>query len=431
MAIYGDEKIEQFRERWEGKERLIDDVIKILKGDGKTKDPYKIERRLKEANELLTQNGFPAVEEEVEINCYGVIIKIPALDLIGIDLIRKDCANTVLTGAHLEGADLRWAHLEGAYLRGAHLEGAALHEAHLEGAYLRGAHLEGADLLEAHLEGAILLKAHLEGAGFDSEFIGELKMETFSKNCGLSDDEKNDLIKRQPKTVFANNDFLPKWREHFFDKANFRELFKGLFKFKIISSFKENIKFKKKPDWKNLKKHNCNRWNYTKFLNVDIDQANTAMAKDLYRYVQDQQYLDRFKQRHPWIYRGWKLLADCGGKLSVVGIWAGVIVALFAWLHMTLPWTAPEWVENSRYLQFLFINKPPINLEQMHNWSAELGEFWKYLFVSFDIFSNLGIRSIAPQNPLGVILVLLESVFGFMMLGMLISVLSNRFARRS
>lgn len=54
-------------------------------------------------------------------------------------------------------------HLEGAYLFGAHLEGARLGKTHLEGATLFEAHLEGTTLFEAHLEGTDLSRTHLEG----------------------------------------------------------------------------------------------------------------------------------------------------------------------------------------------------------------------------------------------------------------------------
>ena len=64
----------------------------------------------------------------------------------------------------LVGANLQGAHLDGAVLRGAHLEEAHLLGAHLEGADLGGAHLEGADLYVARLEGANLKRANLEGA---------------------------------------------------------------------------------------------------------------------------------------------------------------------------------------------------------------------------------------------------------------------------
>jgi hypothetical protein len=69
-----------------------------------------------------------------------------------------------LREARLEGADLGDARLEGADLWGARLEGAILSQARLEGAILWGARLEGAHLSQARLEGADLRQARLEGA---------------------------------------------------------------------------------------------------------------------------------------------------------------------------------------------------------------------------------------------------------------------------
>jgi len=70
-----------------------------------------------------------------------------------------------LNGLHLGNTILLEAHLEGAQLHGTHLEGAILNEdAHLEKANLERAHLEGAQLVGTHLEGAHLLYAHLESA---------------------------------------------------------------------------------------------------------------------------------------------------------------------------------------------------------------------------------------------------------------------------
>ena len=445
MSIPSDEQIQAWRARWIGKEQLIDQLIAILKGDGKVKTAQGAERRLNEANDLLTANGFPPVKEKVEIWLIDDEITIPALDLRGIDLFHKKYEEICLLGAHLEGVDfrhahleradldsahlkgvnLRNAHLEGAYLDGAHLEGADLYSAHLkgvnlrnahlEGAYLSNAHLEAADLVYAHLEGIDLRYAHLEGAVFYGAYFGKLTIDTFNSDCQLSKEEKNELITERNMTVFYANDFLPRWRDHFFHKSG-----------------RKYTRLKKRPSWKNLFCHLFNRWNYTNFYGVRIDDADTTMSADLYRYVKDQQFLSRFRQRHPVIYWIWKIFSDCGGRLSWVGIWAFIFVFAFAKIYQTIPWgCAPTWMEKVPILKWFVYEIPPLNLELFTNFKETLPEFWKYLFVSFDIFSNLGIRTMTPQSELGVILILTESVLGFMMLGMLISVLANRFARRS
>ena len=78
---------------------------------------------------------------------------------IGIDF-----SKTLLSFAHIEGAELVDANFQGASLVHSHLEQAVLYRTHLEGANLEKAHFEGAYLGEAHLEGAYLVEAHFEGA---------------------------------------------------------------------------------------------------------------------------------------------------------------------------------------------------------------------------------------------------------------------------
>jgi hypothetical protein len=84
--------------------------------------------------------------------------------LEGIDLRGADLERMILDGAHLEWADLIDADLRAADLRGAHLEGAYLQGADLEGAILAGAYLERTQLLSTNLEGTILRHAYMEGA---------------------------------------------------------------------------------------------------------------------------------------------------------------------------------------------------------------------------------------------------------------------------
>jgi hypothetical protein len=141
-----------------------------------------------------------------------------------------------------------------------------------------------------------------------------------------------------------------------------------------------------------------------------IENSFVDMAPDLYRYVKDQQYLYRFKQTHPWIYRIWKVFSDCGGKLSVVAFWSALIIFIYSRLYP---------VTNS------------IEYHALGNLTNNLDEFWGWIFISINIFSNLGIPNSPPLHPFGVLLIASECMLGLMMLGMLISVLQNRFARRS
>lgn len=101
-------------------------------------------------------------------------IDLHGANLRGAQMEEMEFPDSILSGAHLEGANLSDANLQGADLSGAHLQGADLsgaglqkanlRRANLEGADLGGADLEGADMWGAHLAGAILYEASLEGA---------------------------------------------------------------------------------------------------------------------------------------------------------------------------------------------------------------------------------------------------------------------------
>jgi len=377
------EQIKKWQARWVGKEDVIDELIKILKGNGPVKEDDEPERdkRYKCANNLLKK----------EITNYDEDPSFNSLDLRGINLDEKDCNYIFAYRSRLQGAQFR----------STLLKEADLSVSCLQNSIFCWAQLQRANLRLANLNGSYIYKSRIQGANFQYSKLGD----SFKKNLIVN-------------AIFCKNHFLPHWREHFFNKDNYR----GEFILKLL----------KKPHWKDFWNHWWHRWNYTNFEGVNIDEADTTMAPDLYRYVKDQQYINRFKKNHPIMYWFWKIFSDCGGKLSVVTFWGSFFVWLFAKIHIALSWgLMPCMMEKFKIYKFLTAEQPPLNLEKLPELTQNLSQFWRYIFVSFDIFSNLGIRSIYPNNTLGVLLILAESVTGFMMLGMLISVLSERFARRS
>ena len=118
--------------------------------------------------------------------------------------------------------------------------------------------------------------------------------------------------------------------------------------------------------------------------------------------------------------------------MFVVAFWALLAIILFAWAYCTLPWFVPcpgwmpGWISNIVTMSGNAID--PVGLK---TYAPDLAPWARWFFVSFDIFTNLGIRNTHPQNTMGVILVFIETVLGYVTLGLLISVLTNKFARRS
>jgi len=426
MAIHSDNEILNFRERWRDREDLVAEVISILKGNRKADNHEQIARRVNQANQLLRQNDFPPVEIEktvyigIKNSPVKTAIYIPGLDLRGVPLdLTKDLSGIVLTGSHLEGIHIESTNLDCAHLESANLDRAEIHyssmqysnftEASLNGIVCHSVDLQYATMRGTKLLGSIVVDSKLEGSDFSYCIFGEISIVSSDPRLIATEDGRLVPKKQKRITTFARCSYLPLWRDHFITKQYHIDL-ENIEKGKLDEVQKKKYRIEIRRE--NFQKHIKNRWFYTLFEKVRIDDADTTLALDLKRYVQDQQYLYRFKQTHPYIYWFWKFFSDCGGKLSVVFFWSLVFIGLFALLYGLIP-------------------SQPINPEPFFRYSENLPAFWKWIYVSFDIFSNLGIRSTYPNNPLGVILMICESIFGFMMLGMLISVLANRFARRS
>ena len=82
-----------------------------------------------------------------------------------------------LSGAFLEGADLKGVYFEKANLEGANLEGADLYDAHLSGSNLNNANLERANLKIANLHKVNLEEANLKNANLESANLHSTNLE--------------------------------------------------------------------------------------------------------------------------------------------------------------------------------------------------------------------------------------------------------------
>ncbi len=308
---------------------------------------------------------------------------------------------TSLRNAHLECANFEntsmcGARLENAYLFRANLKSANLKRARLNYAKLEGANLKGVNFTKANLSNANLRKSNLAGANFKGAILDGAILN------GANIEGAKFIRARMNNAEFDNRTaYLPRWWQLLFSKRH-KDLYRLLFQ----------------------------KSNFTNFHGSNIDDANTNKAPLLYRYAKDQQYLASFRERYPALYTTWKIFSDCGGSVSVVLFWALVCVLTFATLYGTLPWSSPSWLPQW-WIGIWTMNGPPINLDYLAGDPHTLTRLWKTMFVSFDVFSNLGLRDTLPHNPIGAVLMVAESVLGVVAFGMLISVLLNRFAKRS
>lgn len=167
MANYTDEEIIKLRQRWAGRDALIEKILDYL-----TDYDYSRVNDAHYVNSILNLVEG-ALMDELDDYSFGlrdyVDGKVPSLDLRGIDLSYQGFPRLLLAGAQLEGANL-----EGTELKEANLEDACLAKANLQNAVLTGANLKIADVRSANFRGVKLARADLTGLRYDktTDFLG-------------------------------------------------------------------------------------------------------------------------------------------------------------------------------------------------------------------------------------------------------------------
>ncbi|HNP34060.1 MAG TPA: pentapeptide repeat-containing protein, partial [Flavobacterium sp.] len=122
------------------------------------------------------------------------------------------------------------------------------------------------------------------------------------------------------------------------------------------------------------------------------------------RFAKDQNYLEEIKSsgfRGKILFTLWNIIADCGRTPYRWLLWSSIIIFSFGALYSTYP----------------LIN------------DGNHTPFTPYYF-SIVTFTTLGFGDVAPINLAGEILVALEVVIGYVMMGGLISIIATIIARR-
>jgi uncharacterized protein YjbI with pentapeptide repeats len=325
-----------------------------------------------------------------------------AVDLRNISLQRASLKGVNLSKANLSGADFFKVDFGGANLDSANLSRANLHDAdlsdtnllnvNLSGAYLFnvdlsnafffiGANLNGINFQRANLSRFYFEKANLIGANLrDANFSGAYLIDAdFSKACLIGTD-------------FSDADL---------NRANFSSA--NLSGANLIDSCIAGVK------WNPRKM----RGNYLGIRGIDASYGN-ALFK---RAAADQDYLDTLENQwraHKWLTYLFKLWGwiDYGRSIErVVAIAFGTMI-LFGLTYSVFPGLLG--------LDCL----PGAQGCSRHSW------FTPFYF-SIVTFTTLGFGDITPKNLAGELIVSLEVILGYAVLGLLISVLADKVVRRS
>ncbi|MDJ0662403.1 MAG: pentapeptide repeat-containing protein [Crocosphaera sp.] len=115
------------------------------------------------------------------------------VSLVGVDLIEANLMGSDLTKSVLIGTNLSRANLSGVNLSKANLSGCDLSYTNLSWANLNHANLSNCNFNQAILQRSHLNKANLTNVNFNDADVMNAK---FGDNQGISDEQKNNLIKR-------------------------------------------------------------------------------------------------------------------------------------------------------------------------------------------------------------------------------------------
>ncbi len=309
------------------------------------------------------------------------------LHLRGLSLVGEDLARLDFSGADLAGCDLSNADLRGARFVGATLRGAILYGALLDGCELLAADLRDADLSEAHLEQAGFGKADLTGATL---FGVKARGASFtSATLRGADLRASDL--RESRLLAADLGGAN------FDQADLREA-------DLSESAVQGASFAS-TDLRAARLRHLEGYRSAGWVGADVRDVDWSGGWLLRRHVLDENFLDEFKRQGPayrvayWL---WWVTSDCGRSISRWGGWTLVVALLYgvAFRFVELDYGAHETSLSAVY----------------------------YSIVTF---TTLGYGDVLPVSNAAKMLALSEVVLGYVSLGGLLSILSNKLARRA
>ncbi|MEM9564991.1 MAG: pentapeptide repeat-containing protein [Actinomycetota bacterium] len=316
---------------------------------------------------------FPAADQPLRLS--GAALD--GVDLSGLDLSGADLSYAELVGCNLRGARLVRADLTGAQLQDLDLSGAELLGVDLTGADLANANLANAALLEATAAEAVFFGARCDGASFNGADLSRTEFRA-AELIGAS------LV----DTVLVDADFSDSQMSGAdlagadVAGASFRDA-------DLHGSRLRHVLHYRDSDW----------------IAADITDADFTGAWNVRRHIQDINYIHEFRtqsRKHEFLYQLWWATSDCGRSLLRWTLWSMLIAFSYAALY---------------------------NLVDIE-WGRHDGPLSPVYF-SIVTFTTLGFGDVTPTSAFGEILVMSEVILGYLSLGGMMSILSDKMARRA
>ncbi len=325
-------------------------------------------RRRRDAGEVLPAASAP--------------LKLAGLRLVGGDFVGLDLSGIDLAGAQLIDCDLERSRLVGANLDNAVLHGANLTDAEFLGATMRGVDLTNATLDRAGLgqveatdsiffgaqgNGVTFTGAQLRGADFRAANLESSRMLT------------TDLT----EAVLAGTNLTG------VDLTGAVLMGATLRGADLRHSQLRNIHGSHSADW----------------IGTDIRDVDFTGAWNLRRHIQDENFIDEFRSQskvHEVLFRAWSLTSDCGRSLLRWSLVTAVVAVLYAGAY--------TFVE--------------IDYGDHETWLSPL-------YFSIVTLTTLGYGDVLPASVGAQLLVLVQVLIGYVMLGGLLSIFATKMGRRA
>lgn len=335
-----------------------------------------VAKRSEDILKLLTdikEGRVPASEKPFDLRGVSLAgLDLSGMDLSGVDLSEADLTGCDLTGTKLFKANLKNATLMNAKLKGTELSGADLTDANLEEidaeqAGFGMACLKGAHLFHANLEGSTLSMANLKGADLRGANLRNARI----REAKLLDTDFTNADLRNTDMSLSNVTGAT------FNNTDMREA-----RLRLVSGYE-------KANW----------------IGVDIRNINFAGAYGLRRFAHDQNYIKEFRSSgrlSSLIYYLWWITSDCGRSMVRWCLWIVILAFFFGWMYT-----------------FVEIDYG------VHRTSISP------LYFSVVTLTTLGYGDVSPASLSGQVVAMIEVITGYIMLGGLLSIFSNKIARRA
>ena len=308
------------------------------------------------------------------------------LNFKGVSLRGEILAGLNLMGANFVGADLSEADLSGAHLFKADFSNASLVKAKLNDAEMTGVNLSEANLEDAHAERAGLGMATLKRTRmFNTVLIDTTLTKTDLTEADLRHARLNRARLREAVLCMADC-----------TGADFRGADMSLSNFTGATV--------NNADMRDARLRQVRGYEEAEWYGVDIRNINFAGAYRLRRFIVDENYLKEFRDSsklNNTIYKVWSITSDCGRSLNLWCLWILGIVVLFS----------------------VFYAFCGVDYGKYDNW---IGPF----YYSVVTITTLGYGDIVPATPVARVITICEVFIGYIMLGGLLSIFTNKMARR-